>query len=244
MNEKNSPLWDIYEVGAALELPQHWVHEQVRAGAFPQPLQLSPLSSRLWRSAAVTDWIACHGDEIEQTKKVIRLRVAPTFERSGGPPLPLQDRDRQVLERIAAVLSTSNLWERRFRQHLLRELAENDIRQSLDRNDGRRGRPLGLDGPRYERRIASRTMEIKRRLALLNPLLASTRKEGEFAVIEHYRTSRSLTDEKAALAWLEELNRRAPARQRKSDSSLRSLSKRMALRHRQARHRTIKCNRC
>ena len=47
---------DITDVCAAARMSASWIHEEVRAGRFPQPMRFGPRCSR-WRSADVRDWL-------------------------------------------------------------------------------------------------------------------------------------------------------------------------------------------
>ena len=47
---------DIADVCAAARMSASWIHEEVRAGRFPQPLRFGPRCSR-WRCADVRDWL-------------------------------------------------------------------------------------------------------------------------------------------------------------------------------------------
>lgn len=47
---------DIRDVCAAARMSASWIHEEVRARRFPQPMRFGPRCTR-WRSADVRDWL-------------------------------------------------------------------------------------------------------------------------------------------------------------------------------------------
>ncbi len=47
---------DIRDVCAAARMSASWIHDEVRARRFPQPLRFGPRCSR-WRSAEIRDWL-------------------------------------------------------------------------------------------------------------------------------------------------------------------------------------------
>lgn len=47
---------DISDVCAAARMSASWIHEEVRAGRFPQPMRFGPRCSR-WRSSEVRAWL-------------------------------------------------------------------------------------------------------------------------------------------------------------------------------------------
>lgn len=52
---------DIRDVCAAARMSASWVHEEVRAGRFPQPLRFGPRCTR-WRSADIRTWLIARAD--------------------------------------------------------------------------------------------------------------------------------------------------------------------------------------
>jgi predicted DNA-binding transcriptional regulator AlpA len=47
---------DINDVCAAARMSASWIHDEVRAGRFPQPMRFGPRCSR-WRSAEIRAWL-------------------------------------------------------------------------------------------------------------------------------------------------------------------------------------------
>lgn len=47
---------DINDVCAAARMSASWVHDEVRAGRFPQPMRFGPRCTR-WRSVDVRNWL-------------------------------------------------------------------------------------------------------------------------------------------------------------------------------------------
>lgn len=52
---------DINDVCALARMSASWVHDEVRAGRFPQPMRFGPRCSR-WRSAEVRAWLIARAE--------------------------------------------------------------------------------------------------------------------------------------------------------------------------------------
>lgn len=57
-------LLDISDVCAAARMSASWIHEEVRAGRFPQPMRFGPRCSR-WRSSDVRAWLVARAAAAE-----------------------------------------------------------------------------------------------------------------------------------------------------------------------------------
>ena len=86
---------DIRDVCAAARLSATWIHDEVRAGRFPQPLRFGSRCSR-WRSADVRAWLQARAadasseaaaDLTARAKKASEAaRAARQARKSGGVP--------------------------------------------------------------------------------------------------------------------------------------------------------------
>lgn len=68
---------DIGDVCAAARMSASWIHEEVRAGRFPQPMRFGPRCSR-WRSSDVRAWLvarAAAAEADEQTGAAMYARA-------------------------------------------------------------------------------------------------------------------------------------------------------------------------
>jgi predicted DNA-binding transcriptional regulator AlpA len=68
---------DISDVCATARMSASWIHDEVRAGRFPQPMRFSPRCSR-WRSADVRDWLiarAAAGEADTETAAFMKARA-------------------------------------------------------------------------------------------------------------------------------------------------------------------------
>ena len=68
---------DIRDMCAATRMSASWIHEEVRAGRFPQPLRFGPRCTR-WRSADVRAWLiarAAKADADTETGAMMSARA-------------------------------------------------------------------------------------------------------------------------------------------------------------------------
>lgn len=68
-------LLDISDVCAAARMSASWVHEEVRAGRFPQPLRFGPRCTR-WRSGDVRAWLVARAAAAEADTETTAAMVA------------------------------------------------------------------------------------------------------------------------------------------------------------------------
>jgi prophage regulatory protein len=66
---------DIGDVCAAARMSASWVHEEVRAGRFPQPLRFGPRCTR-WRSGDVRAWLVARAAAAEADTETTAAMVA------------------------------------------------------------------------------------------------------------------------------------------------------------------------
>lgn len=68
-------LLDISDVCAAARMSASWIHEEVRAGRFPQPLRFGPRCTR-WRSSDVRAWLVARAAAAEADTETTAAMVA------------------------------------------------------------------------------------------------------------------------------------------------------------------------
>jgi prophage regulatory protein len=66
---------DISDVCAAARMSASWIHDEVRAGRFPQPLRFGPRCSR-WRSSEVRAWLIARAAAAESDTETTALLKA------------------------------------------------------------------------------------------------------------------------------------------------------------------------
>jgi prophage regulatory protein len=66
---------DIGDVCAAARMSASWVHEEVRAGRFPQPLRFGPRCTR-WRSGDVRAWLVARAAAAEADTETTAAMLA------------------------------------------------------------------------------------------------------------------------------------------------------------------------
>lgn len=66
---------DIRDVCAAARMSASWIHEEVRARRFPQPMRFGPRCTR-WRSADVCDWLIARAAAAEADTEGGALLIA------------------------------------------------------------------------------------------------------------------------------------------------------------------------
>ena len=66
---------DIRDVCVASRMSASWIHEEVRANRFPQPMRFGPRCSR-WRSLDVREWLINRAAKAEADTQAGKLLIA------------------------------------------------------------------------------------------------------------------------------------------------------------------------